>query len=85
MAAQAIEIIGMSMATDPPSSLDGKSCIKVVGADMTKIAATKAMAQAGVSPRDINVLELHDCFSANEVRWDEVHIATSGLSLICLD
>lgn len=57
----------MAMATDPPSTLADKSCIKVIGGDMTATAATKALKQAGVTPKDIQVVELHDCFSANEV------------------
>ncbi|KAL2142807.1 hypothetical protein VTI28DRAFT_701 [Corynascus sepedonium] len=34
---------------------------------MTVRAATTAMAEAGITPRDVAVCELHDCFSANEM------------------
>lgn len=65
--AQAVEIAGMAMATDTPSSFDEKSDIKLVGWDMSRAAALKAYAQAGVGPENAQVIELHDCFSANEL------------------
>jgi acetyl-CoA acetyltransferase len=65
--AQAVEIAGMAMATDLPSSFDEKSCIKLVGSDMTKKAAQKAYEQSGLGPENVNVIELHDCFSTNEL------------------
>lgn len=64
---QAVEILGMAMATDLPSSFEEKSCIKMVGYDMSKAAAQKVYAQAGIGPEDVDVIELHDCFSCNEL------------------
>ena len=32
---------------------------------MSKLAAEKIYKKSGVSPKDIGVVELHDCFSAN--------------------
>jgi acetyl-CoA acyltransferase len=34
---------------------------------MSQAAARKAYAQAGVGPENAQVIELHDCFSANEL------------------
>eukprot|EP00092_Neocalanus_flemingeri_P013484 GFUD01014543.1.p1 GENE.GFUD01014543.1~~GFUD01014543.1.p1 ORF type:complete len:436 (+),score=92.31 GFUD01014543.1:249-1556(+) len=64
---RAVEIVGMEMATDVPSALEGKSCIQAVGFDMTKLAAEKLFKKTGVSADDVQVVELHDCFSANEL------------------
>ncbi len=64
---QAIEIAGMAMATDMPSSFDEKSCIKMVGHDLTKKAAQAVYEQSGVGPENVDVIELHDCFSCNEM------------------
>ena len=64
---QAVEIIGMSMATDMPSSFEDKSCIKMVGADLTKKAALAVYEQSGLGPENVDVIELHDCFSCNEL------------------
>mmetsp|Transcript_7431 Transcript_7431/g.8408 ORF Transcript_7431/g.8408 Transcript_7431/m.8408 type:complete len:424 (+) Transcript_7431:31-1302(+) len=63
----AVEIRGMHMATDFESTLEEKSMIKMVGSDMTKAAAQEAFKQSGLTPNDVQVVELHDCFSANEL------------------
>jgi sterol carrier protein 2 len=65
--AHAVEIAGMAMATDFPSTFEEKSCIKIVGVDMTRKAAEKVYEQSGLGPTDVDVVELHDCFSANEL------------------
>jgi len=63
---QAILIAGQQLLTDSPQ-LYSKSAMDLVGYDMTKRAAQAAMAEAKISPKDIKVCELHDCFSANEL------------------
>ncbi len=63
---KAVEILGMAMATDMKSSY-GDSLMKLVGYDMTKLAAQKVYEQSGFGPEDVDVVELHDCFSANEM------------------
>lgn len=63
---QAIEICAQVMATDSPRMLS-TDAIEWAGADMTRRAAAEAYAKAGITPNDIQVVELHDCFSANEV------------------
>jgi sterol carrier protein 2 len=65
--ANAVEIVGMAMTTDFKSSFDDKSCIKLVGSDMTKAAARKVYEQSGLGPENVDVVELHDCFSCNEL------------------
>jgi sterol carrier protein 2 len=65
--AKAVEILGMSMATDLPSTFDEKSMIKLVGFDLTKKAAQKVYQQSGLGPESVDVVELHDCFSCNEL------------------
>ncbi|CAI6353518.1 unnamed protein product [Macrosiphum euphorbiae] len=64
---QAIEIVGMEMATDPPTTFSGQTCVQIVGYDMTKLAADKLFSKTTIKPEDVNVVELHDCFSANEL------------------
>jgi sterol carrier protein 2 len=63
----AVEIVGMALTTDTKSTFDDKSMMKVVGYDMTKTAAEKVYKEAGLGPKDVQVIELHDCFSANEL------------------
>jgi len=61
-----VYIAAQAMTTDYASSF-GDSMIKMVGFDMTKTAAEKVYAQSGLGPKDVQVVELHDCFTANEI------------------
>ena len=63
---QAIEIAGQAMATDDAALLGG-SAIELVGAEMTRRAARVVYKQSGIGPKDVQVVECHDCFSANEM------------------
>nr|XP_033331850.1 non-specific lipid-transfer protein [Megalopta genalis] len=64
---QAVEIVAMEMSTDLSSTFTEKSAIKLIGYDMTKNAADKVFTQCPYKPTDVNVVELHDCFSTNEL------------------
>lgn len=64
---QAVEIAGQAMVTDMNSTFDDNSCISLVGADMTRKAAARVYEQAEITAADIDVIELHDCFSTNEL------------------
>jgi acetyl-CoA acyltransferase len=77
---QAIEIAGQAMVTDLKSSFDESAdCITIVGYDMSKEAARRAYDEAGVGPQDVNVVELHDCFSANElITYEALGLAPEG-------
>jgi sterol carrier protein 2 len=60
-----VEIIGQAMATDTPATWDNP--INLVGADMTRRAALTAYQEAGIGVEEVDVVELHDCFTTNEV------------------
>jgi sterol carrier protein 2 len=62
----AVYIAGQAMTTDYASSFQD-SMIKMVGFDMAKAAADKVYQQTGIGPSDVQVVELHDCFTANEL------------------
>lgn len=64
---KAVEILAQEMMTDLPSSFEENSIIKTVGFDMSKEAARKCYEKSGLRPSDIDVIELHDCFSPNEL------------------
>jgi len=61
-----VVIAAQSMTTDRPTSFDG-DLMRLVGYDMTASAARQVYETAGVDPLDIPVVELHDCFTTNEV------------------
>ncbi len=64
--ANPVYIAGQAMTTDYASSF-GDSMIKMVGYDMAVEAGKKVYNQSGVAPKDIDVVELHDCFTTNEL------------------
>lgn len=67
LSGRAVRIRGQAMTTDTPGSFDPEDLTRLVGYDMTARAAAAVYEQSGVSPQDIPVVELHDCFTANEL------------------
>ena len=46
---------------------------------LTRMAATQAYEQAGVSPQDLDLVELHDCFATAElVHYDNLQLCEPG-------
>lgn len=80
---QAVEIVAQSLATDSTSAFDpkgqNKSCLQVAGYGMSQKAAQQVYQKAGITPKDIDVVELHDCFSANElITYDALGLCPPG-------
>ncbi|RUP49338.1 thiolase-like protein [Jimgerdemannia flammicorona] len=76
--AQAVEIVAQVMATDSPKMLTDDA-IEWAGTDMTRKAAQEVYKKAGIGPRDVQVVELHDCFSANElITYDALGLSPPG-------
>jgi acetyl-CoA C-acetyltransferase len=65
-------VLGTAAASDSMLLGDKKDLSRVMA---TERAAKAAYAQAGKSPSDVNVVELHDCFTIAEI------VATEGLGL----
>ncbi|MEU7410906.1 beta-ketoacyl synthase N-terminal-like domain-containing protein [Streptomyces sp. NPDC042638] len=62
-----VEIAGQAMATDTEESFASGSCVDVVGQPLSRAAARQAYERAGLGIEDVDVIELHDCFSVNEL------------------
>jgi acetyl-CoA acetyltransferase len=62
-----VYIAAQAMTTDYRSSFEEDSMIKMVGYDMAKACAAQVYEKAGLGPKDVQVVELHDCFTANEI------------------
>jgi len=74
----AIEIAAQQMATDSPKAFSGSS-IELVGVDMTRRAVQAAYKEAGITSNDVQVVELHDCFSANElITYEALGLCAEG-------
>jgi acetyl-CoA acyltransferase len=67
LAGQAVEIVGQAMTTDFESSLSTRKAKDVIGYDMNVKAAQAVYEESELGPEDFQVIELHDCFSANEL------------------
>ncbi len=74
-----VEILAQALTTDFQSTWDGRSMMSVVGYDMTKAAAAKVYEASGVSPDDVDVVELHDCFTPNElITYESLGLTPEG-------
>ena len=67
LADQAVEIVAQALTTDTPDTFDSGSALDIVGRGVTERAARQVYEQAQLGPDDIDVIELHDCFSINEI------------------
>ncbi|CAM5235371.1 propanoyl-CoA C-acyltransferase OS=Streptomyces alboniger OX=132473 GN=CP975_10345 PE=3 SV=1 [Streptomyces alboniger] len=67
LADRAVEITAQAMTTDTGASFDSGSCVDVVGQPMSREAARRVYERSGLGIEDVDVVELHDCFSVNEL------------------
>jgi sterol carrier protein 2 len=74
-----VEIVGQSMTTDYAATFTGQSMMSVVGYEMSREAARAVYEQAGIGPDDIQAVELHDCFTANElITYEAIGLCPEG-------
>lgn len=74
-----VYIAAQAMTTDYSSTFEEESMIKIIGYDMAKNAAKQVYEQAGVGPEDVDVVELHDCFTANELlTYEAIGLCNEG-------
>jgi acetyl-CoA acetyltransferase len=70
-----VALRAQAMTTDFSTTFDDRSMIKLVGSELTAAAAQLVYSEAGIGPEDVDVVELHDCFTSNEI------ISYEGLGL----
>lgn len=76
---QRVTIAAQAMTTDTASTFDSGDMRRVVGYDMSAAAARQVYESAGVGPEDVQVVELHDCFTANElITYEALGLAPEG-------
>jgi acetyl-CoA acetyltransferase len=74
----AVKIVGQAMQTDKMEDF-AMGALGWIGVGMSQRAAKLAYEQAGVGPKDIDVIELHDCFSTNElVSYESLGLCKEG-------
>ena len=62
-----VRIKAQAMTTDRPITFEARDMREVVGFSMASAAAQQVYEQAGIGPKDVDVVELHDCFAHNEL------------------
>lgn len=76
--ANPVYIAAQSMTTDYESSF-ADSMIKMIGYDMAANAAKQVYEKSGIGPEGIQVVELHDCFTANElITYEAIGLCKEG-------
>ena len=74
-----VAIVGQAMTTDYRSTFDDRSRVKVIGYDMSAAAARQVYEQAGIGPTDVDVVEMHDCFTTNElISYEALGLTAEG-------
>jgi acetyl-CoA acetyltransferase len=74
-----VSIVSQALTTDSQSTFQDGDMRQVVGYDMTARAAQAVYEGAGIGPEDVDVVELHDCFTANElISYEALGLTPSG-------
>ena len=78
------------MTTDSKSTFDSNSSMNLVGSEMARRCAEKVYKKAGIAfedvPSKVDVCELHDCFSANELcTYEAIGLAKIGTAHHSID
>lgn len=75
----AVEIVAQALTTDTAAAFENRSMMSVVGYDMSKAAADQVYAAASIGPDDVDVVELHDCFTPNElITYEALGLTAEG-------
>ncbi len=62
-----VAIAAQALTTDTDSTFVSSDMMRVVGYDVSAAAARQVYEEAGIGPEDVGVVELHDCFTTNEL------------------
>jgi len=74
-----IQILAQAMTTDVASAFDSGSMIQLIGYGMSRDAANQVYERAGIGPGDLDVIELHDCFTTNELlTYEAIGLTAEG-------
>jgi acetyl-CoA acetyltransferase len=77
-----VRIAAQAMTTDRAGSFHEADMRKTVGFEMSRDAARAVYEKAGIGPRDVDVVELHDCFTINElISYEALGLAPEGEGL----
>jgi sterol carrier protein 2 len=74
-----VSIASQALTTDSQSTFQDGDMRQVVGYEMTARAAQAVYESAGIGPEDVDVVELHDCFTTNElISYEALGLTPAG-------
>jgi acetyl-CoA acetyltransferase len=78
-----VEVLAQSLVTDTMETfraLDGETgMMNLVGYGMTAQASSAVYEDAGIDPNEVDVVELHDCFTSNElISYEALKLTPEG-------
>jgi acetyl-CoA acyltransferase len=81
--ARAVRIRGSALVSDP---FDARSPEMFDPNSVTRLAAGKAYAMAGLGPEDLDMVELHDCFATAELlHYENIGLCAEGEAARLID
>lgn len=76
---RSVVVLAQSMTSDGNSSFDENDMRRLAGYDMARRAAARTYEKAAIGPDQVAVVELHDCFTANElISYEALGLAAEG-------
>ncbi len=76
--ARRVRIAAQALVTDREEAFS-QGMMALIGCGMTREAAGQVYEAAGLGPREVDVVELHDCFTANElVSYEALGLVADG-------
>jgi acetyl-CoA acetyltransferase len=73
-----VKIVAQAMQTDRLEDF-AMGALGMIGVGMSRRAAQAVYEQSGLGPKDVQVIELHDCFSTNElVTYESLGLCREG-------
>jgi acetyl-CoA acetyltransferase len=73
-----VKIVGQAMTTDKMEDFN-LGALGMIGVGMSRRAAEAVYEQSGLGPQDVDVIELHDCFSTNElITYESLGLCGAG-------
>jgi len=74
-----VSLIAQKMTSDSPGAFTDESMISLMGYGMAKQAALSVYEQSSIGPEDVDVIELHDCYTSNElITYEALGLAGAG-------
>jgi acetyl-CoA acetyltransferase len=79
-------IAAQAMTTDRPDTFDSGDMMHLVGYGMSCEAARMVYERAGIGPKELDVVELHDCFAQNElITYEALGLCAEGEAAAFVD